>query len=293
MSKETKKTGGPAQVEVTTPDKKPTCGIVMPIGAMGDCSVEHWLEVRQILIDVCNSAGFISSLVSDADEVGIIQKRIIQNVYSSNVVVCDVSHKNPNVMFELGMRLAFDKPTIIVKDDKTDYTFDVGVVEHLDYPRDLRYGKILQFRKKLEEKLVNTYNESLGNEKYSTFLKSFGEFKVATIETKEVSKDQLILESIDELKRNVSRVNNMISRDNGQSAICSDSFVEKGVSDKVKMLAGFLLKEYRSQKDIDHDFLSSDEYDELCRWIQEKGISPQSKQFRALLGEIKKHVVPF
>jgi hypothetical protein len=71
----------------------------------------------------------------NADDIGVIQKRIVQNLYSSDVIVCDVSGKNPNVMFELGMRLAFDKPTLIVKDDKTDYSFDTGIIEHVPYPR--------------------------------------------------------------------------------------------------------------------------------------------------------------
>jgi hypothetical protein len=34
--------------------------------------------------------------------------------------------KNPNVMFELGMRLAFDKPAIIIKDNRTNYSFDTA-----------------------------------------------------------------------------------------------------------------------------------------------------------------------
>lgn len=81
--------------------------------------------------------------MSDADDVGVIQKRIVQGVYGADLIVCDVSCKNSNVMFELGMRLAFDKPTVIIKDDKTDYTFDTGVIEHITYPRDLRFQRNL------------------------------------------------------------------------------------------------------------------------------------------------------
>src|SRR4051794_38394540 len=102
-------------------DTNPTCGIVMPISGFDDCSEEHWFEVRQILISSIENAGFSALLVSDAEDIGVIQKRIIHNLYSNPIVLCDVSGKNPNVMFELGMRLAFDKPTIIVKDDKTSY----------------------------------------------------------------------------------------------------------------------------------------------------------------------------
>lgn len=58
--------------------KKPTCGIVMPISAIDNCSVEHWEEVKNILIDAISSAGYDANLVSDADDSGVIQKRIVQ-----------------------------------------------------------------------------------------------------------------------------------------------------------------------------------------------------------------------
>jgi hypothetical protein len=112
-------------------------------------------------------------LVSDADDVGVIQKRIVQNIYTSDIVVCDVSAKNPNVMFELGMRLAFDKPTVIVKDDKTDYRFDTGIIEHVPYPRDLRFNRIVTFKSSLADKIVATYNAAKADPQYSTFLKNF------------------------------------------------------------------------------------------------------------------------
>ncbi len=85
----------------------------MPISASDGCQESHWQDVKGILFEAIQAAGFEANLVSDADEVGIIQKRIIQNLYANPVVVCDVSGKNPNVMFELGIRLAFDKPTSI------------------------------------------------------------------------------------------------------------------------------------------------------------------------------------
>lgn len=113
---------------------KSICGIVMPISAIDGCTESHWTEVLDILTGAIEDAGFEPHVVSNADDVGIIQKRIIQNLYDNPIVVCDVSGKNPNVMFELGLRLAFDKPTIIVKDDKTSYSFDTSPIEHLEYP---------------------------------------------------------------------------------------------------------------------------------------------------------------
>ena len=134
-------------------DRKPTCGVVMPISAIDDCSEAHWSDVLEILTEAIDDAGFEANLVSNADDVGIIQKRIIQNLYDNPIVVCDVSGKNPNVMFQLGMRLAFDRPTIIIKDNKTSYSFDTSPIEHLEYPRDLRFSKIVEFKDRLEIKL--------------------------------------------------------------------------------------------------------------------------------------------
>lgn len=188
-----------------------TCGIVMPISAIDDCTMEHWQEVLRILKEVIGELKYTPNLVSDAEDSGIIQKRIIQNLYENEIVVCDVSGKNPNVMFELGIRLAFDKPTIIIKDDCTDYSFDTGIIEHLCYPRDLTYWKILNFKKALREKILSTLDKARKDPEYSTFLKNFGEFKVAKLKTKTVPQDEFILESLKELKTDVARIGRMVS----------------------------------------------------------------------------------
>ena len=183
-----------------------SCGIVMPISPLENYTAEHWKEVQQIIKDSVKSAGFEPSMVSDADDVGIIQKRIIQNLYSNPIVVCDVSGKNPNVMFELGMRLAFDKPTIIIKDDITSYSFDTSPIEYLEYPRDLRYQKNNDFKEKLKDKISGTFKKASSDSNYSTFLHEFGQFKVAHIQEKEVSTEQYLLQAFDELRTEMKQL---------------------------------------------------------------------------------------
>lgn len=187
-------------------NKPKVCGIVMPISSIDGCAETHWSEVLNIINEAVDDAGFEGNLVSNADEVGIIHKRIIQNLYDNPIVVCDVSCKNPNVMFELGLRLAFDKPTIIIKDDKTSYSFDTSAIEHLEYPRDLRFSQIVEFKQKLSAKIQATFNKSTTDENYTTFLKHFGEFKVAKIDQKEVSGQEYILEELKNLRRTVQRM---------------------------------------------------------------------------------------
>jgi hypothetical protein len=182
------------------PVQRPLCGIVMPISAVDGCSEVHWAEVLDIVQAAADAAGFEANLVSSADDVGIIQKRIIQNLYDNPIVLCDVSGRNPNVMFELGLRLAFDKPTLIIKDDKTSYAFDTSPIEHLEYPRDLRFARIVEFKERLAEKIQATHQKAQTDKHYTTFRKHFGEFKVAAVDTKEVSSQEFLLEEIKEIK---------------------------------------------------------------------------------------------
>lgn len=191
-----------------TIEKKSTCGIIMPISQIENCGPEHWGDVLGILKDVCNSINFESYLVSDADDIGIIHNRIIENIYSSDIVICDVSCKNANVMFELGMRLAFDKPTIIIKDDLTGYSFDTSLIEHLEYPRDLRFTSILKFKDNLSKKIKATYEKSQNDPNYSTFLKNFGKYKIAHLEDREVTSETYLLNAIEDLKRDVRLIRN-------------------------------------------------------------------------------------
>ena len=205
MSEETIRTKSQRQKQQIS-YAEPICGIIMPISPIDGCGAEHWQEVKNIFEEAIKEAGYKPNLVSDSNDSGVIQKRIVQNIYDNEIVICDVSCKNPNVMFELGMRLAFDKPTIVIIDDKTNYSFDTAPIEHLNYPRDLNYYKIKDFQKKIVEKIKGTI-ESAKTKGYTTFLKHFGEFKVAEIEHKEGTFNDVIISKLDEIL-SVSKVVN-------------------------------------------------------------------------------------
>ena len=187
--------------------KKLSCGLIMPISAIDGCGPEHWQDVKNIIVDAIGDIDgyeFNVSLVSDRDDVGVIQGRIVQNIYDSDIVVCDVSCKNPNVMFELGMRLAFGKPIVVIKDDLTGYLFDTSPLEHLNYPRDLRFSKMVDFKKNLGDKVRATYEEST-KEGWRSFISHFSSIKPASLEQVEISSGQaFIVDAINELSSQVS-----------------------------------------------------------------------------------------
>lgn len=162
------------------------CGMAMPISRSDGFPDTHWIEVRAILESAITAAGFKPRIVSTADTGTVIQKDIVDNLYFDPIVVCDVSSGNPNVMLELGMRLAFDKPTVVVKDDQTPFNFDIGPLRHVVYPRNLRHAAIEGFKIELSKTVMATHQSST-KPGYTSFLKSFGTFNVAKLEQKEVS----------------------------------------------------------------------------------------------------------
>ncbi|PGS19775.1 RNA helicase [Bacillus cereus] len=194
-----------------TPEVEKHCGIIMPIAPMDGYTADHWAEVKSIITEATkqvNGINFKTEIVSNSDgEIDIIHKRIIQNLFNADIVICDISGRNPNVMFELGMRLTFDKPTIIIKDDVTDFIFDTGVIEHLIYPKDLRFKKIVEFKNQLASRIKITYEKSQSDPNYSTFLGNFGQFKIPTLNQEAVSDvNQIILDELMTLRNEIGHV---------------------------------------------------------------------------------------
>lgn len=171
------------------------CGVVMPISPMKDRTAEHWGEVLAIITEAVEKRGYTARLVSDSSVSSVIQGRIVGNLYHDPVVVVDVSAHNANVMFELGLRLAFDKPTVIIKDTETDYKFDIGPLEHLSYPLSLNYAKILKFKEDLADKV-----ETAASRTSKTYLEHFGPYQVASIEVEKASRDDLIMQEVRALR---------------------------------------------------------------------------------------------
>jgi len=55
----------------------------------------------------------------------VIQSTIITDLIEADLVIADLTEHNPNVMFELGVRMAQDKPVVLLKAEGTGPLFDV------------------------------------------------------------------------------------------------------------------------------------------------------------------------
>ena len=204
-------------------ESREVCGVVMPISAMGSYDASHWIDVRKIIYRAVEEAGMSPQIVSDSLESDVIQERIVLNLYDNPIVICDVSGLNPNVMFELGMRLTFKKPTIIITDDVQSLPFDTRIIEHLPYPRDLHFHQMEEFISILSKR-ITVLREKLKYGTYKSFIESFGSFETAAPDKEAVPIDKYVLDRLDRISASLRHL------ERNQSPQTSDANVNRILS---------------------------------------------------------------
>lgn len=195
------KTSTTADAETRAAAEQPICGVVRPIAENGDYSASHWQEVHAIIADATLQANYRARLVSESDAISVILTEIVSNLYNDPIVVCDVSSRNPNVMLELGMRLAFEKPLVIIADDATPFSFDISPVKHLVYPRSLRFQAIVEFKEKLAMAITATVEQAAAPG-HKGYLQQFGPIQVTGLDERQVDASSIMAE-LDAIKRAV------------------------------------------------------------------------------------------
>lgn len=188
--------------------KKQKCGLVMPMSDMDGYAHGHWDEVKNILTEALEPH-YDVSIVSETEDAGIIQNNIVRGIYNSDIIVCDISGRNANVMFELGMRLAFDKPFVIINDGCMQVPFDMTCIEYVPYSKDLNYFQIKSFKETLLKKVDSTLEESKKNKDYS-ILTEFGRFEVFRLP--EQNKGNEVSNAFNTIMDEVLTVKDMIRR---------------------------------------------------------------------------------
>jgi hypothetical protein len=116
-------------VTVATPDDAtdaPTLFVIMPFTEKDDrYQTGFFSEVlNQIFIPAGKDAGF---KVRTAKRQGsdVIQQTIVRDLLQADLVLADLTEHNPNVLFELGMRMREDRPVALVRARGTGAIFDV------------------------------------------------------------------------------------------------------------------------------------------------------------------------
>jgi hypothetical protein len=88
-------------------------------------SVGFFAEVLRSIITPAAKASQFTVKTANRQGSDLIQSTIINDLIEADLVIADLTEHNPNVMFELGMRMAEDKPVVLIKANGTGPLFDV------------------------------------------------------------------------------------------------------------------------------------------------------------------------
>jgi hypothetical protein len=118
---------GDGKSPTTTP--KPFCFVLMPLS-------EKFADVYQLGIkDACTSAGAYCERVDEQ----IFDERILDRIYNqiakADLVVADMTGRNPNVFYEVGYAHALGKLTILLTQNAEDIPFDLKHFPHIVYSK--------------------------------------------------------------------------------------------------------------------------------------------------------------
>ncbi len=133
------------------------CFVIMPIADPEGYDKGHFKKVYEDILKVaCDKAGFTPFRADQVKQTNLIHLDILQKLIDSPMAICDLSNRNPNVLFELGLRQAFDKPTVLVQEVGTPKIFDISPLRYTEYRKELKYREVLEDQNYIAEAISAT-----------------------------------------------------------------------------------------------------------------------------------------
>ena len=130
-------------IEEQGSSKTKTCFVIMPISDHPDYAPGHFKRVYEYIIKpACQKAGYEAIRADDTSKTNDIVSDIIKKIIDSDMAICDMSSRNPNVFYELGLRHAFNLKTTLIKDKKTVRAFDITGLRSVEYDESLRVDEV-------------------------------------------------------------------------------------------------------------------------------------------------------
>jgi len=129
--------------------------------------------LTKLITPAANQAGFAVE-TAEQDGSDVIQSTIINQLLKrDNLVIADLTDHNPNVLFELGIRIAKELPVALVKADGTGRIFDVdNMMRVLAYSPNLWPTTVENDMPKLSKHIKAAWDNSTTGRNYMQILTS-------------------------------------------------------------------------------------------------------------------------
>lgn len=133
------------------------CFVIMPIADCDWYEKGHFAHVYDDIIKpAIDKTEFTAIRADEVKETNFIHLDILKKLIDAPIAVCDLSTRNPNVLFELGIRQAFDKPVVLIQEKGTPKIFDIAPLRYLEYSKEMKYHEVLESQKSLQEAIEAT-----------------------------------------------------------------------------------------------------------------------------------------
>ena len=182
----------------------------MPISDMPGYEAEHFGRVYSHLIKpACEAAGFSPVRADDVKSTNYIVIDILKRIISCDIVICDLSSRNPNVMYELGIRQAFNLPSVLIKDNITDRVFDIQGIRTVDYNEKLRVDLVEKDIQKIKVAIEKTISEN--GKDINSLIQLLGVPPAEISNSSKVSNEtSLLLEQLKDISQRITRIEDNI-----------------------------------------------------------------------------------
>ncbi len=141
-----------------TPEKtdKRTCFVIMPFGNWFD---NYYTEIYKPAII---NAGLEPKRADDIYRPSTIVQDIWNYTKDAQIVLADLTGKNANVFYELGLAHALAKPAILVSNSMDDVPFDLRALRVIEYNKNnSNWGNVL--KEKIEKSIRETLDSPLNS----------------------------------------------------------------------------------------------------------------------------------
>jgi hypothetical protein len=155
-------------------DKNIKAFVIMPFSEKNSNRSDGFF--KEVLDSLIIPAGIESGFVVEtANRQGsdIIQSTIINQLLNADLVIADLTDHNPNVLFELGIRLAIEKPVAIIKSSDTGRIFDVdNLLRVYEYNSNLWKSTVEDDLPNLTDHVKATWENRESTQSYMKILKN-------------------------------------------------------------------------------------------------------------------------
>jgi len=112
-----------------------TCFVAMPFGDASTDPEKHalWTEVYELLKRVVERCGLQCVRADEICRPGSVIRDVVTHLATADVVIAEMTDRNPNVFYELGVRHALSDRTILLAQRSEDVPFDLQPYRHIAY----------------------------------------------------------------------------------------------------------------------------------------------------------------